>query len=101
MKVVKPSDTTHTIYVIPRYYGFTDAVLTLSNLSKDINEVISHSSSVTNGILEIIFDYTFVEGDKFTMKLVEVDEVVNRSDIMATEQETQDFDVSKNYYTYG
>ena len=94
MKTVNPNDTTHIIGVIPRYYGFVDAVLTLSSLADNVDEAVAYTSVLTDGVLAITFDYTFIERDKYTVKLVEVNEVVWRGQIFATEQETQDFDIT-------
>jgi len=101
MKVVNPNNTTHIIGIIPRYYGFVDAVLTLSSLTDDKDEVVAYTSVLTEGVLSITFDYDFTERDKYTVKLIEIDEVVWRGQIFATEQETQDFDITENYFTYG
>ena len=101
MKVVNPNDASHTIGVVPRYYGFTGAVLTLSNLAKDEEEVVSHTELMVDGVVEIGFDFTFTERDKYTMKLTEGTEVIYRGQLFATDQETQDFDITVNYFTYG
>jgi len=100
MKVVNPNNASHTIGVIPRYYGFTGAVLTLSNLAKDEEEAVAFTSSVAGGVVEIVFDFAFTERDKYTLKLTEGTEVVYRCQLFATEQETQDFDITVNYYSY-
>lgn len=101
MKVVSPDSGSHIIAVIPRYYGFADAVLTLSNLSKDVDEEVAHTEQLADGVLDISFDYAFNEGEKYTVKLMESNEVIWRGNLFATTQETQDFDITKNYYSYG
>jgi hypothetical protein len=101
MKVVDPNDTTHVIDIIPRYYGFVDAVLTLSSLADNVDEAVAYTSVLTNGVLAITFDYDFTERNKYTVKLIEIDEVVWRGQIFATDQATQDFDITKTYFTYG
>lgn len=100
MKVVNPNNESHTIGIVPRYYGFTDVVLTLSNLSKDEEEIVAFTSSVVAGVVDINFDFTFTERDKYTMKLTEGDEVVFRGQLFATEQATQDFEITVNYFSY-
>jgi hypothetical protein len=99
MNVVNPEDSSHVIAVIPRYYDFGETVLTLSN-SIDDDEIVTHTTSVTNGILSISFDFTFVERDKYDVKLTEGTEVVYRGKLFATEQEAQDFDITVNYISY-
>ena len=101
MRVVLPASASHTIAVVPRYYGFVGAVLTLTSLVKDVDAVVAHTENLVDGVLEISFDYDFDEGDRFTVKLMEADEVVWRGEIFATAQDVQNFDVSKNYYSYG
>lgn len=98
MKVVDPENTTHTIYVIPRYYDFDTTVLTLSSLGYSTN--VNHSTNTVNGLTEISFDFTFTERDKYEIKLSEGSEIVYRGQLFATEQETQDFDITVNYITY-
>jgi len=99
-QVVDPNNTTHTIEVIPRYYDFTGAALTLTNLAKDFDQVVTHTESTTNGVLSIEFDFTFTERDKYTVKLEEGTDVVYRGQLFATDQESQDFDITVNYLTY-
>jgi hypothetical protein len=100
MKVVNPDEASHTIGVIPRYYGFTGAILTLTSLAKDVNQVVSHTESVVDGVLTIGFDFDFIERDKYSIKLLEGTEVVYRGQLFATDQATQDFDITVNYYSY-
>jgi hypothetical protein len=100
MKVVNPDDTSHTIGVVPRYYGFTGAVLTLTSLAKDVDIVVSHTELMVSGVLTIGFDFDFIERDKYSIKLLEGTEVVYRGQLFATDQEPQDFDITVNYYSY-
>lgn len=100
MKVVNPNSATHIIGIVPRYYGFEGAVLTLTNLAKDYESVVAHTELLVAGVLEITFDFTFEERDKYTFKLMEGTEVIYRGQLFATEQDTQDFDITVNYYSY-
>jgi len=98
MKVVNPNNTTHTIQIIPRYYDFGTTVLTLTSLGTSTN--VTHTATTTNGITEIEFDFDFTERDKYEIKLTEGTEIVYRGQLFATEQETQDFNITVNYISY-
>jgi len=100
MKVVSPNDTSHTLTFIPRYYPTTAISFTLINEVTKVEETITTTNSVTDGILSVSFDYTFAERDKYNIKISEGNEIVYRGDLFCTEQEPQDFDITLNYITY-
>lgn len=100
MKVVNPNSTTHLIGIIPRYYGFGVTVLSLKNLSENVSDEVAHTIQMVSGFADITFDYAFNERDKYSITLTEGDEVVYRGLLFATDQETQDFDITKNYFSY-
>lgn len=100
MRVVKISETTHTIGIVPRYYDFSDAVLTLTNTATNESEVLEHTEVINAGVLDLGFTYQFKERDKFTIKLVEGSEVIYRGKLFATEQSPQEFDITVNYFSY-
>lgn len=100
MKVVLPSDTSHSITFIPRYYPTGAISLTLINEVTKVETVVPNANSTLDGITTIDFDFTFKERDKYNMKVTEGTNIVYRGDIFATEQTPQDFDITKGYITY-
>ena len=79
---------------------FYFAAFTLTNLAKGEDQVVTHTENLVSGVLEIGFDFTFTERDKYSMKLEEGTEVVYRGQLFATDQAPQDFDITVNYYSY-
>ena len=104
MKVVLPTNTTHTIELIPRLYTYDNLILTLYNESDkvetDINLVYGSSFTVSDGKLSITFDHTFVEGDKYQMKITNGTDVFYRDKIFATTQTPQDYSQTDSLYYY-
>lgn len=104
MKVVLPSNTSHVIYLIPRFYTYDDLVLNLYNESTkeetDITLLYGSSFNISDGYVSINFDHTFLEGDKYQLKITSDSDVVYRDKIFATEQTPQDYSQTSTQYYY-
>ena len=100
MKVVDPNNTTHTIKLIPRFYGVTSIDLSLYNESEKVTTTVTDVYSVTSGVASIVFDFTFLEDDKYQFKLVDGTEVVYRGKLIATSQEPQEYKLDNRLYSY-
>jgi hypothetical protein len=100
MKVLNPNNTTHEIDFIPRYYPIGSLVVNLYNEGKRTAENVANIYVVNDGIATISFDYTFLEGEKFQIKITEGLNVVYRGKITATSQDTQEFKATNNAYYY-
>jgi len=100
MKVVDPNDTTHTIKLIPRFYGITSIDLSLYNESTQVTTSVTDVYSVTSGVASVVFDFTFLENDKYQFKLVDGSTVVYRGKLIATSQDPQEYKLDNGLYSY-
>ena len=94
MKVVNPANTNHTIIIIPRYYSYGSIVVSFNN------ETITSTHVLNDGLLSVNFNYDFVEGDKFKIKIKDSGEVLYNGMLIATSQDPQTFKASKDLYYY-
>lgn len=100
MKVVLSTNATHTLSVIPRYYPSLAVVVELKNeVTKDKTEV-ANSYSILDGEMNIVFDFTFYDKDRYQLKVTEGASVVYRGKIICTDQTPQDFKITNGIYTY-
>jgi len=99
MKIVLPSDTTHSIDLIPRFYP-TSIVLNLYNETTRESTDVASTFSVVDGIMNVSFDFTFTENQKYQIKIKESDEVVYRGKLIATSQAPQDYKLTEGLYRY-
>jgi hypothetical protein len=100
MKVLSPSSTTHDITFVPRFYP--DSTITVE-LKNEVDSVVSTPTNtyfIKDGKITVRFDYTFVENDKFQMKVSKGADVVYRGKIFATTQSTQAFKLTDGIYEY-
>ncbi len=102
MKIVNPTNETHSIELIPRYYNnLANLDLLLINESTNESFEVVNTFSVTDGKLTLTFDFDFLNNDRYSFKLSQENEIVFRGNIFATTQETQDFKQTNNlYYEY-
>ena len=100
MNVFNPTDTTHTLSAVPRFYPDNDIVFSLYNEAKKTTEDVVHTYRVSNGKLILDFTYTFVEFDKHQIKITQGEDVVYRGKSFATTQETQEYKLTKDKYYY-
>ena len=98
MNVVNPSDETHLIVIIPRYYPTGNLSLELYNESKSATFDVDATYQILDGEMIISFDFTFIEADKFQLKIYQNDEVVYRGKLFATTQTPQDYQIKQNIY---
>ena len=99
MKVVTPN-TTHTITLIPRFYPCNEVVVSLYNEVDRTTSTPDNTYYINNGTMNVSFDYTFVNKDKFQLKITEGDDVVFRGKIICTDQDTQEFKLTDGIYRY-
>lgn len=102
MQIVKSTDTTHNLKLIPRVYTSFDIVLTLIN--EENKEIITpiNTFTVTDGILTVVFDYNFTNKQRFSIKIEDIkDSLIYRGKLICLDDETQDVKQSKDYYIYG
>lgn len=69
MIIIRPSSTTQTITIIPRYNG-TELTLILTNEETQQNySLIIYDNAYLNGYLTISFDFNCLEGQSFNLEL--------------------------------
>lgn len=66
MKVFKPSDTHHTLYIIPRSY-VSDATMVLRDELKEIETVIDLDCETVGNYLSAPFEFQFREGASYEL----------------------------------
>jgi len=100
MKVVNPNNTNHDIKLISRVYPVGTLDLLLYNESTQVETSVTNTYIVQDGFLNLNFDFTFVEGDKFQIKILELTDVIYRGKLIATAEETQTYLNDNNEYYY-
>jgi hypothetical protein len=100
MIVVNPDNTEHSFKIIPRYYPTLAFKFDLYNEVTQITEVIVHTFSVTDGIMQIEFEKEFTEQQKFQIKLEDANGIIFRGKMIATSQQPQDYKQTNDLYVY-
>jgi hypothetical protein len=98
MNVVIPSNTTHTLKLIPRLYPSGVLVLSLFNEATQLSEIVENTYLVTDGNMFLEFDFTFIENSKYQITITEDTEVIYRGKLIATSQIPQDYKLTNNVY---
>jgi hypothetical protein len=102
MIVLNPTNTTHEFKFIPRFVPSEDLSITIydENSPNQISYTISNTYIYLDGNITIVFDFDFVESQKFQIKIIENNEIVYRDKLFITAQTTQDFKATKDLYYY-
>ena len=101
MKVINPNNQINEIKLIPRFNDVEAFDLLLINeTTKEETTFFIDNYTYEDGILFFDLDFATNEGDKYELKLSILNEVLYRGKIFATEQATQDFDLTKDLYIY-
>jgi hypothetical protein len=98
--VIDPSNSIHTLSVVPRFYPTTSLVVALYNEATNVTATPTATYVITNGKLDITFTFTFAENDRHQLKVTEGTQVVYRGKTLTTSQEPQDFKLTNGLYTY-
>ena len=98
--VIDPADSTHTLNVVPRFYPDTDIVVTLYNEASTVEATPTNTYNISNGKLNITFDFTFVNDDRHQLKVTEGTKIVYRGKLLTTNQEAQDYKQDNDLYFY-
>jgi hypothetical protein len=98
-KVLDFNDTSHSISLIPRYYPDSAVTFELYNESTKEITVVSNTYIVSNGLFTLSFDYTFKNKEKYQIKLEE-NSIVFRGKLIITDQNTQEYRLTKDLYYY-
>ena len=99
MKIVNQNNSTHEFKLIPRFYPTSTLTLTLKNESTQVESempidtidiALTNNYFILDGYLNLKFNYTFQDKDRFQFDLKENEEIVFRGKIYATSEEKQD-----------
>ena len=97
---VLTTDLEHSISFIGRYEPTIECVLLLYNEATKIESIIANTFSTTNGITTLIFTHTFLENDKYQIKISDDDGIIYRGKLISSVQVAQDFKQTKDLYYY-
>jgi len=100
MKVLSIGLANHEIKFIPRVYSLDNTVLQLTNMATKVITEVAHTIAGDDGILSLQFTATFVEGERYKLDLHTANDTLYMCQILITNQETQEYNVSKNYIQY-
>jgi hypothetical protein len=100
MNVVNPTNTTHTLSLIPRYYVCGTVDLFIYNESTQVETNVSNLYLVEDGYLTLTFDFNFTERYRYQYRLVSDSEIIYRGLIFATSQEVENYLTDNNTYTH-
>lgn len=100
MKVVLPSETTHTIQLIPRFDPYTLLVLSLFKEATRVTTTPVNTYYMQNGYLYITFDGTFIDGEKYQIKIASGSDIVWRGKLLCTSQVSQQYKLTNDLYFY-
>ena len=100
MKILNPDTTTHIITLQPRFEPTTDFVVEFTNMDSKVVTVVDDIYTYTSGVLNLMFDFTCLESEQYFIKITESDIVIFRGSIFCTNQDPQDYKISKDKFTY-
>jgi len=100
MIVLRPTNTIHTITLIPRFIPSVELILQLYDETLQTNDTIENTYTYTNGMLSIEFYLECTESQKFKLKISQEEDVIYRDKIFVTAQNTQEFKATKDHYYY-
>ena len=100
MKVVNPLDVNHTITIVPRYYPTETLTLELIEEAIDTKNTVNCTYTEEDSLFKVHFTYDFTGKDKYSIKILEENNVIYRGKLMVSEQNTQDYKQTNGLYYY-
>lgn len=104
MKVISPGDLIHTISIIPRFNEITDITMEATNeATKVVSDGILTSYSLNDGVgvIEFTMPLGVEDKEKYTfVVLFEDTQIVYKGKFLVSNQETQDYKITKDLYFY-
>lgn len=100
MNVINPNTRAHELIIIPRFYPVEILALYLFNEATQTEDEIPNTYEVINGEMFVAIDLDVNEGDKFDLKITELDQVIYRGKVVATSQEPQEYKLNTNAYYF-
>lgn len=100
MRVVNPDNIEHTIQIIPRDYNMGTTVMTIINeVDRSVYEP-THTVNTDGNFVSVTFTLETTEGSKYSFKISDETGTLYRGRLMATSQETQEYNLTTKYYSY-
>jgi len=100
MKILLPSATSHTIPMKPRI-NVTDVLsVVIKNEAKGTVTTVVPTYTLSHGIMLLTFTLVGLEGETFTVKLLQATAIVYRCKLFFTAQPAQNYKITKNKYIY-
>jgi len=100
MKVLNSGTADYSIQFIPRVYSLDNTVLELTNITTKVVTTPTHAIAGDDGLLSLQFTATFIEGERYKLDLYNLTDTLFMCNILITNQETQEYNVSKNFIQY-
>lgn len=100
MTVLNPSDTDHTLKIVPRYYPQGNVTLVLYDEATQKSESVVVAPDELNGYLYVSFTKTFLDNSNYQVCIEQATDVVYRGKIFVTNQagDTQGYQISKDIF---
>jgi len=100
MKIVNQNLNTHNIRLVPRFYPVDTIQIHLFNEIANETFIVNCNYVISDGYLDITFDFDFVNKDRFSFKIIENNLVVYHGKIYSTIEETQNYKQTDEVYEY-
>ncbi len=108
MKVFDINTVNHTIILIPRFYPTSsiNIVIKKEGSSASFSDIILNDAySIIDGYLYLYLDNSefneiLSNNSKYEIKITENENIVYRGKAIATNQNTEDYKITKDVYTY-
>lgn len=100
MKVLLPTNITHTVKLIPRFEPTETLSLEVKKEGFKTVNIQEPIYVLNNGVLSLTFDLTGSKQDRFLCKLSQNNEVLRIFRVFFTDQTPQNFKLTKDSYKY-
>jgi len=90
----------YALSIVPRYYPTGVLTLNVKDTTTGYDNTQDVSYSVSNGVLSFAFKLTTTNETRYQITLSESSEIVYRGIAIATTQDTQEYQLTKDKYYY-
>ena len=90
----------YALTIVPRYYPTGVLSLNIKDTTTGLNSSQEVSYSILNGALSLMFKLTTTNETRYQLTLSEGTEIVYRGIAIATTQDTQEYQLTKDKYYY-
>jgi len=100
LKILNPDNTTHIITLQPRFEPTAVLVVEFTNKVSKVITIADDIYTYDKGVMNIMFDFTCLEGEQYFIKITKNETVIFRGSIFCTNQEPQDYKITKDKISY-